>query len=760
MSSRLDALLIAERQRGAGAVPAWLRPRGPERDLHVYEYNLKLDSLARLEHAGQPEKPQNVPSGVAARFSLSTIRDRQDSMLRGNIGQQTAPVLKASMVKELYLDSRYPLPNFFGESERCPVVYPGQPVPDPHCAKCPASAWCHRHRTESEVLELAIAGRYGSVHEFKRFWYLRYELEKHEPDWQQAYRQELYPDPAPAGQPEEPGSYEDTEQIDATTKNAYLEKINAGAFVSTSLQHGLSLPLHGVWYKSCNQWIYRGCLERENHASPVGYAKFSQNHCGRLGCPKCGPSAIESRAMDITRRLLAGAMLLNSSVYSTRKKSIFNHFVVSLSESNREIFKGPAGRKKILARVRRDMKKLGFVGSVEITHPWRFTAGLAKSYWAPHLHFIAMGYIDHKAYKAKYAGQIAAGKMAADPITQMHQKTGDVYRSVRTFSDVGSVQVLAAYLLSHAGAAPGQQFYRYLGALSNTKFKTEAVLSNSSALKYDLGRFCSELVTDTAGFVQVQTVSTGAEFASELDVAKMQPGKMRTVSPENLPGLLLELAKPAQSELEDNPAIAKSTALKFALLAVWPQDKYRDKYGIKYCVLALDPDMENLCPGCHYELKVILPQNGLLDRPPDPESEPNQCHILAAPERYDYYDPRDYLYKGRPYFVAMELEQQYEDGIPHAHPLVEHLPADAQFSQRRAIEAGVARFIAKQIRSGLEPDASFKELKAAAMQHIQKHGLPSDLSTDTWQQPLIFAVWSSIGKQGPGAALAAGQQSL
>ena len=354
--------------------------------------------------------------------------------------------------------------------------------------------------------------------------------------------------------PDDP-HYEDDETVDVSSRDEYIRLIAEGVFRKSCYAYGFELPGSGLSYGSCMHMRPDGCL----HDDGSRQSHFKKLSCKRMVCRKCFGAAIQYASLQACKRIYAMMLLLISDIFSIHKKSIYNHFVVSLSEKHREEYKTPEGRRRIDARILCDLRRLGFKGGLMVVHPWRFTKGLKSNYPSFHLHFIVAGYIDHDVYRENARKDVpigplfkspiqdayirsgsmekstveiarervpigplgldvlgclhelgkheknASGRLPARPLSEQNTQAdpyrpGDVYRSLNTFSDNRTLFSTVSYLLSHAGIPVKGQTIRYWGAAATCKFGTKSVLSNERDVLLDLLRDHDRLrVVDVGG---------------------------------------------------------------------------------------------------------------------------------------------------------------------------------------------------------------------------------------------------------------------
>ena len=157
---------------------------------------------------------------------------------------------------------------------------------------------------------------------------------------------------------------------------------------------------------------------------------------------------------------------------------------------------------------------------------------------------MAFGYIDINAYRNKYRSKIDAGEMADHPVTQMHAKTGRVYKVIRTMYGNLNVYVLVRYLLTHAAIRPGKQAVRYWGVCGTNQYNTAEILINAESVYVDTQALVNPLMESTvrkhrktyeldAADVRVSTLPAGfldsdiryVKFGDAVPVNLARPGR-------------------------------------------------------------------------------------------------------------------------------------------------------------------------------------------------------------------------------------------
>ena len=262
---------------------------------------------------------------------------------------------------------------------------------------------------------------------------------------------------------------------------------------------------------------------------------------------------------------------LRAGVYSNSRKYIFHHFVYSLSEEHCKDFKTLAGRKKIYAMIRREIKRLGYVGGLYITHPWRFDDDLIKNNWSVHIHCVAAGFVDHVKYRTRNARAIMSGQMAPDPVSELNNRTGDLYIYIRSFSGFSEAFDTIAYALSHAGVEEtGGQAVKYFGAAAQNRLATSTFSINEQGARENLRTHLADRLTITKGGNEYELFEAQAcayyiqSDYMDIDLHDLPTPVRRYVTRDNflqfLPSVY-DAAKLASSR-EADPAHAKSTGVE------------------------------------------------------------------------------------------------------------------------------------------------------------------------------------------------------
>ena len=561
---------------------------------------------------------------------------------------------------------------------------------------------------------------------------------------------------------------------------AYLTAMEEGRFVGSESENGWILPMHGSYRESCGKWsMPNGCLEADLHPSGEGVVQARRQWCRQLSCPVCGRSAIKWQAMSSVNRMCAAAILLQSDIGRIRKKSIFNHIVVSFSHAERELAKDPAKCRGIIRRHMVRLRKAGLKAALTVFHPWRFTEGLASQYWSPHVHVLGLGYIentqkgesDHKLMDLHYYGRMHDTRAKRSAATMLPPSGRTVYRSMSTFTDARRVYSTVGYLLSHCGIGLKGRVHavKYYGEASYNKFRTAEVLSNARNVRDDTRRLGRDILavkhvekdgTDwhyVCDRVSLQYVALPKNILN-FDIRMPAFGKVVELTVADYrkaleDGTLLSRLQ-FDSILKDNAPNAKSTGLKgyeatstsvdapehpphTDHLAIITRTRhvdclYSEKYA--YTVLYVDPATDRLCKHCHAKFRLVLPKGGIL--PPGIGFDPKVVQTVD-PDAWYYWRPELTAYEGLPYIEDDRVK--YDMGV-HVlpHSIDSLTPAYYGYLQEGRA-ATVASYVARKIKYN-ERDANTRGLKATARFVMSKDGVPDkvdgsemfDLVHETW----------------------------
>ena len=607
-----------------------------------------------------------------------------------------------------------------------------------------------------------------------------------------------------------PYDYDTRENYGPQGKMAYIRKIRQGQFAETCYENGMVMVGNYHRYQSCMHMIPDGCIQHEDGTRVL---KYRPMNCGRVMCLECLLSACNKTAGRGLARLSAMMLGLRAGLGFPSRKYIFIHGVYSLSLKHNEDFKTEAGRKRIYARFLREIKRLGFVGGLYVTHPWRFDDDLLKNHWSVHIHFIAAGYVDDLKWALKNTKAIMSGKKADNPVTDLNNRTGDTYRYIRSFSSFERSFDTIAYLVSHAGVEEkGGQVVKYFGVAAPNKFGTSEIASNEKSVLWDMDAYLRSLLAVTIRKKQgrLESAKSAVFYIQsdymDIDLHKVKPSEKKDLTRTELMDLLRGVHGVAKlfSMQEDYPATAISTGEEEAATGrprrhcdcgnrncdVPPEKQVcdcgedeckcfddgsipfarprrnvtmnvfvvlrlcysiNDKLGMpdtgygpeivdptgpgppeavevayKDVVIHLDPGMERLCPKCMSRKATVLPINGIMPQPYDPEHH-NVHRCYRDAENWENWSPTEHHYKGRPYCKGLNDMLHWDNGLGLPNRYYDRQPRRVRDNQDLAILETFVSFAAKgacELLHGMDEYARVREMKPYARLYLHENGLP------------------------------------
>ena len=615
-------------------------------------------------------------------------------------------------------------------------------------------------------------------------------------------------------------------------KMKYVAVIREGRFKGSSYENGMIMVGGSHRYGYCMHMVPDGCL----HEDDTRVSTNRRINCSRVLCAECLLPTCNKTAARALARLSAMMLRLRAGLYKPPRKWIFIHGVYSLSEDHCGEFMTRKGRKRVYARFIREVKRLGFVGGLYVPHPWRFDKKLEGKKWSVHIHFIAAGYVDHDAYRVKNAKAIMAGKMSADPITDLNRRTGDEYIHIRNFSDFGGAFDATSYMLSHAGVeATGGQVLKYFGEAAPNKFGTKNVFSNQADIREELEEYTRALYEVKFGkkvgrfvdgkvvtyFVKSDYMDVDLKRLGKPLVQKLQKGdleyllnslhgtsKQRSLPADNpanagstgvengdteeppykcdcgnpkcevpLPKQVCDCKTGICDCLEDGSvpfvhAVPKHTVNVFAVIGLryqlyeklaigadgkavpvddptGPGPPKAIEYAKKELVLHFDPSMIRLCPKCRKRKQVILPKNGILPQPYDPERHNNhRCYNDG--DNWEVLDPMKHLYKGRPHCKPLDDMVGWDVGLGLPNRHYDGQPRELRDIQDLSILKTFITYISKvacEILHDREENCSIKAIRPYVRKHLYETGLPEikDKYWDYTLADLVVGLWRKGG---------------
>lgn len=484
--------------------------------------------------------------------------------------------------------------------------------------------------------------------------------------------------------------------ITSLTKQ-YMDGLEMRRWADDCYQYGYVLPSHGTKYSKCGQYVIMGCL----HDDGQRHSKTVRFSCGRPSCPICYKKAIQHHAVKAAKRLMTGAILRCSSLYKNRCSLIYHHFIVSIHSDNHEQLMTPDGVDRYRQKIFNNMRQIGYRGGVAVYHPWRFDKNSKR--FEPHFHIVAAGYVDHEKYLRNNGKRIMLGKMEPHPISEVHRKTGgDIYRKK---SHTGSFDELASmmkYLLTHVGLRTPRQpegggggrnygpAVTYFGDVSNNKFATKNVLSNSSDLALDIIRIGRSLMGKSENLKQLslQTATCPPRHdieggdkrygsLSDMDIRAIKYNAAKNVPMDKLVTYLWEEIAHTYNapisekhEGEDCATNPIDESNRYVVIRSIIHEKYDgSRVRSKFTVIALDPSTVNLCCKCRCSLHAIVRLDGGGIPPPDGDRPEGKQFMYNDAADWTRYQPRDMHHgRGMPYYG--------EDGAPHWDRGVKSMPED------------------------------------------------------------------------------------
>ena len=587
-----------------------------------------------------------------------------------------------------------------------------------------------------------------------------------------------------------PGHHADQNWLESDAQR-HMDEHKRRRRAASCCRYGYALPSYGTSYDRCGRYVYRGCLEHADDGRRI--SKRAQWRCDRPSCPKCYEHAIEVCAIRGTKRLVAGAILRKSPLVPRRRRYLYQHWIVSVDPSRRDLLKTPAGVDRYRNKMYGYLEGLGFLGGAAVYHPYRFKDG--RQSFEPHFHVLAAGYIDLDEYLEKNGQRVMLGKMESHPVSELSKRTGgDMYRKVSHAGSAGEVYSILLYQLTHAGQRvperpsdrgqaagladsdgwdpvawkrrpkTGRRNYghtiTYFGDLAPNKFATKDVLSRSRDAERDIGRIVRSWQKraekrDLSVSVSVQPVTCpprgggaggpggpcGSMFDADPRTAKY--GDIRRISVYKVGEYLRSLVA-----REDNaPMDAESTGgdghaggpaaepYRYAVVRL----RYYEKYGgvyvrSSYAVISLDPSTKHLCTECRGPLRPIVRVDGGGIPPPDGEHpEDMQCTYDDAAD-WTYYQPRgEHAGMGMPYYQE-DGSPRWDTGIPNMPAEALRMPLEYYLCLQGCIEDNIVRYATAAMRRldpGVDPD-----VVRQAVRHIYRAGYP-DKARDGWEENLL-----------------------
>ena len=253
----------------------------------------------------------------------------------------------------------------------------------------------------------------------------------------------------------------------ANKKGVWLLPSNGSAYDSTWAGGACSTLVIGK---------YKGCLEVDLHGqvrldgvdtSGMVFAKPVRRNCGRFECPECSQTWMAKGAKRIEHRLLEYEKMRQKAWSGF--KLYPKHVTISPPQDiPQDELQGNMPKYK--AKIHKLLTSVGLYGGVGMYHPFRWQCwecgaprkmgqktcskcggvSFMKNY-APHFHFIGVGFIDGRKVK------------------RVFEETGYFIKNINgTARDIFRT---AQYILSHCAKREGGRAFTWFGTLSYVKFK-------------------------------------------------------------------------------------------------------------------------------------------------------------------------------------------------------------------------------------------------------------------------------------------------
>jgi len=269
------------------------------------------------------------------------------------------------------------------------------------------------------------------------------------------------------------------------------------------------MPGSGKQYAFCGQmWEgeYKGCLNLQGHQlnmetnGKIMLQKIAAS-CGRFECPVCFEKAAVKEAWAIARKFMrmpAYDPMYDKVKHRTRARRRVSypesrtpfgkpiHLMISPSRTDGVTSDTAKNHKKLMAKVRKIAKKVGFDGGCMIYHPWRSTKEGPKDYGdkgegieinletggadlaAIRAYYKAQGLNLNEWYFSPHFHLIGYAKNGIDgaAVAANYEETGWVVVNLGVRK---SVVATAHYQLSHAGIHRHLHTVTWFGVMSNGK---------------------------------------------------------------------------------------------------------------------------------------------------------------------------------------------------------------------------------------------------------------------------------------------------
>ena len=332
-----------------------------------------------------------------------------------------------------------------------------------------------------------------------------YERPRHDKDYE--YARGTYAEQAAA----------ETEDISSTAK--YIEAMNEGRLIKDTVAE-LEFP-GSLFGRRCTCGLPIALGHRGDEDS--GYdgeveLRPGLMSCNSRGCLRDWQRWKDKEALRMRDKLIAGvqrARLADEGAAGGKRTPLI-HLVISFQPEDHEAwaYGGAAERARLRKAALAELNRRGrFWGWAEVDHSYRFTEGLKDAYLSPHLHVIAVGWLDYKLNAARFLEfkdvpyevrtmRMAAGATAPAervyskcPVPQVASPTertierkygrcrGVFIKHLSTVDTAEDTLYVCGYVLSHSTASArrlgetsgGEHTVRWGGALANGRTQVATV---------------------------------------------------------------------------------------------------------------------------------------------------------------------------------------------------------------------------------------------------------------------------------------------
>ena len=286
------------------------------------------------------------------------------------------------------------------------------------------------------------------------------------------------------------------ESIDLSKLGQYEEAVTGGRFAGEQLD-GLELP--GSLFngrRTCGGPYVLGHIgDRASGHEGGTQAKRGSMTCSSRACRMCWQVWKRKEARRIADKMAAAivrARLADGGAAGGLRTPIM-HLIISFGPADQaEWASGSEGRARLRAAAIAELRRRGrFWGWCIIDHSYRFTDGLAGAYLSPHLHVIAIGWLDYKLNAErfqKFKDVPCEMRMMRQPDGRTVERAygrcrGVFIKHLSTLDTREDIYGVADYLLSHCTASArrlgetsgGEHAVRWGGHLANGRTQVAAV---------------------------------------------------------------------------------------------------------------------------------------------------------------------------------------------------------------------------------------------------------------------------------------------